>query len=66
MFGPPLAQGNRTHALVDGAAFFPDMLAAIRAAERTVTFESYIRWSGKTGAQFTEALVERAKAGVRR
>jgi cardiolipin synthase len=65
MFGPPLAQGNRTRALVDGAAFFPDMLAAIRGAERTVTFESYIWWSGKTGAQFTEALVERAKAGVK-
>jgi len=65
MFGPPLVPGNRTRALVDGAAFFPDMLAAIRAAEKTITFESYIWWSGNTGAQFTQALIERAKAGVK-
>ena len=59
MFGPPLVPGNRTRALVDGAAFFPDMLAAIRAAEKTITFESYIWWSGNTGAQFTQALLAR-------
>ena len=65
MFGPPLVQGNRTRALVDGKVFFPDMLAAIGDAQKSITFESYIWWSGKTGAQFTEALIERARAGVK-
>jgi cardiolipin synthase len=65
MFGPPLVPGNRVRSLIDGETFFPDMLAAIRAAEKTITFESYIWWSGKIGAQFTQALIERAKAGVK-
>jgi cardiolipin synthase A/B len=65
MFGPALVPGNRTRALVDGQVFFPDMLAAIRRAEKTITFESYIWWSGRTGEQFTQALVERANAGVK-
>ena len=57
MFGPPLVQGNRVGSLLNGGVFFPDMLAAIRAAEKTITFESYIWWSGKIGAQFTQALI---------
>ena len=65
MFGPPLVAGNRTRALVNGEAFFPDMLEAIRAARRTITFESYIWWSGEIGAAFTQALIERARAGVK-
>ena len=65
MFGPPLVPGNRVRSLIDGKTFFPDMLAAIRAAEKTITFESYIWWSGKIGAQFTQALIERARAGVK-
>src|ERR671914_1283456 len=65
MFGPALAAGNRTQALVNGDAFFPDMLEAIRGARKTITFESYIWWSGEIGAEFTQALVERAQAGVK-
>jgi cardiolipin synthase len=65
MFGPPLVGGNRAVALVNGERFFPDMLEAIRGAQKSVTFESYIWWSGETGAAFTRALIERAKAGVR-
>jgi cardiolipin synthase A/B len=41
------------------------MLEAIRGARNTITFETYIWWSGKVGLAFTEALVERARAGVR-
>ena len=65
LFGPPLVAGNRAEALVNGQRFFPDMLKAIRAAEKTITFESYIWWSGETGAEFTRALIERARAGVK-
>ena len=65
MFGPPLVAGNRTQALLNGDAFFPDMLKAIRGAQKTITFESYIWWSGEIGAEFTRALIERAQAGVK-
>ena len=65
MFGPALVGGNRTQALVNGEVFFADMLEAIRGARRTITFESYIWWSGEIGSAFTQALVERARAGVK-
>jgi len=65
VFGPPLAAGNRTQALVNGDAFFSDMLKSIRGARKTITFESYIWWSGEIGAEFTQALIERARAGVK-
>src|SRR4029079_2012692 len=44
---------------------FPAMLDAIRSATRTITFETYIYWSGDIGRQFADALCERARAGVR-
>jgi cardiolipin synthase A/B len=65
MLGPPLVPGNRAQALVNGDQIFPDMLKAIGGARKTITFESYIYWSGETGAAFTQALIERAKAGVK-
>ncbi len=65
LLGPQLIPGNRAQALVNGERFFADMLAAIRSAQRTITFETYIYWSGAVGAQFTEALTERAQAGVK-
>ncbi len=65
MFGPPLVGGNHARALVNGDAFFADMLQAIADAKRTITFESYIFWSGEIGERFTEALIERAQAGVK-
>ena len=40
------------------------MLAAIAAATRTITFETYIYWSGEVGTRFADALIDRARAGV--
>ena len=65
MFGPALLPGNRAQALVNGDQIFTDMLKAIGGARKTITFESYIYWSGETGAAFTQALIERARAGVK-
>ena len=65
MFGPGLVPGNRVQALVNGDRFFADMLKSIRAAEKSITFESYIWWSGDIGAEFSKALIERAQAGVK-
>ena len=65
MLGPPLAGGNRVEALRNGDEIFPAMLDAIRSAKETVTFETYIYWSGEIGKAFADALTERARAGVR-
>jgi cardiolipin synthase len=65
MLGPALLPGNRAQALVNGEQIFADMLKAIGGARKTITFESYIYWSGETGAAFTAALIERARAGVK-
>lgn len=65
LFGPVVLPGNRVMALENGAQIFPAMLAAIRAARKTITFETYIYWSGKVGSRFAEALAERARAGVK-
>jgi cardiolipin synthase A/B len=65
LLGPPLVGGNRAETLINGDRIFPSMLAAIRSARRTITFETYIYWSGKVGKDFADALSERARAGVR-
>jgi cardiolipin synthase len=65
LLGPPLEPGNQVKELLNGDEIFPPMLAAIRAAEKTITFETYIYWSGEIGKEFAEALAERARAGVR-
>ena len=65
LLGPALVDGNRTETLLNGDRIFPSMLAAIRAAQKTITFETYIYGSGKVGKEFADALSERAKAGVK-
>lgn len=65
LLGPPLVAGNRVEELLNGDQIFPAMLEAIRSAERTVTFETFIYWSGSIGKAFAEALAERARNGVR-
>jgi cardiolipin synthase len=65
LLGPPTLAGNRVESLQNGDEIFPSMLAAIRSAKRTITFETYIYWSGDVGRAFADALSERAKGGVR-
>ena len=65
LLGPAFVPGNRVTSLLNGDETFPAMLGAIRSARRTITFESYIFWSSRVGREFTEALSERARAGVR-
>jgi cardiolipin synthase len=64
MLGPAIVDGNSVRNLENGAQIFPEMLAAIRGAQRSITFESYIYWSGDVGKEFAQALEERARAGV--
>jgi cardiolipin synthase len=65
LLGPPIVGGNRAETLVNGEQIFPSMLAAIRSARHSITFETYIYWSGQVGREFADALAERAKAGVK-
>jgi len=64
LLGPPLVDGNVAINLENGEQIFPSMLEAIRGAQESITFESYIYWSGDIGRQFAEALAARASAGV--
>ena len=65
LLGPPILPGNRFEALYNGDQIFPAMLAAIRSARQSITFETYIYWSGEIGKAFADALSERARAGVK-
>jgi cardiolipin synthase len=64
MLGPSILPGNHVVDLENGEEIFPAMLGAIRSAQRTITFETYIYWSGQIGEEFADALAERARAGV--
>jgi cardiolipin synthase len=64
LLGPSITAGNHVTALQNGDEIFPAMLEAIRGASTSVTFETYIYWSGEIGEAFTEALSEKARAGI--
>jgi cardiolipin synthase len=65
LLGPAIIAGNSVQGLENGDEIFPAMLAAIRDARQTITFETYIYWSGDIGWVFARALEERARAGVK-
>lgn len=65
LLGPALLDGNSVIELTNGEEAFPAMLAAIRHARHSITFETYIYWEGEIGAAFAAALAERARSGVR-
>ncbi len=65
LLGPPIVEGNRVEQLHNGDEIFPSMLAAIRGAKRTVTFETFVYWDGDISRQFAAALSERAANGVK-
>jgi len=65
LLGPPILEGNSAVNLENGDSIFPAMLAEIGAANYSITFETYIYWSGDIGRMFSLALAERAAAGVK-
>lgn len=65
LLGPPFVHGTQVRALLNGDEIFPPMLAAIRSAKVSITFETYIYWSGDIGQAFADALAERARNGVK-
>lgn len=65
LLGPAFVEGNKVQTLLNGDRIFPAMLEGIRGARETITFETYIYWSGSIGDEFVAALRERANAGVK-
>src|SRR5688500_15047342 len=44
---PAILQGNKVTPLTNGDEIFPAMIDGIKSAKRTITFETFIYWSGK-------------------
>ena len=65
LLGPQMVEGNSVQTLLNGDQIFPSMLAAIRSAKSTITFETYIYWSGSVGREFVAALDAHARAPAR-
>lgn len=63
--GAPLIDGNRIELLRDAAENYPAWLDAIANAERYIHFESYIIHEDEQGWKFADALIAKAKEGVR-
>lgn len=64
LLGPSIIPGNHVRILMNGDGTFPAMLDAIRAAQTSITFESFI-FRDEIGAQFCKALTDAARRGVR-
>ena len=65
LLGGNFVAGNSITTLVNGREIFPAMVKGIRSARQTINFESYIVADGEIAREFTEALAERARAGVK-
>jgi cardiolipin synthase A/B len=64
LLGPPVISGNCFEMLLNGDRIFPSMLEGIRSARKTITFETFIYWSGEIGEQIAQALADKAREGV--
>ncbi|MEW5756866.1 MAG: phospholipase D-like domain-containing protein [Pseudomonadota bacterium] len=61
----PWRTGNRFELLIDGASFYPRMLAAIAEARASILMEIYLVRSGAVLTRFIDALLAAAARGVR-
>lgn len=65
LLGVPATEGNTVQVLRNGDEIFPAMLDAIRSAERSIDFMTFVYWTGDIAREFAAALAERARAGAR-
>jgi len=63
--GAPLVGGNSIRLLIDARENYPAWLDAIAGAEHHINFESYIIHEDSAGWRFADALVAKARDGVR-
>ena len=61
----PLVLGNRVTLLKNAAATYPAMLTAIHGAHDNINLEMYILSDGQIGQMIANALIERARHGVK-
>lgn len=62
--GWPLLVGNAIDVLVDGDDTYPAMVEAVRSAQETISFMSYIFEADGVGGELVSALADAAKRGV--
>jgi cardiolipin synthase A/B len=65
VIGVPATEGNRVEVLRNGCEIFPAMLEAIRGAEHTIDFLTFVYWKGEIGVEMAESLSRQALAGLR-
>lgn len=63
--GAPLIEGNSVQLLVDAKENYPAWLDAIRGARHHVYLENYIVYDDDIGNMFADALIAKAREGVR-
>ena len=63
--GLPFTRGNRLELLIDGEETFDNIFETIRSAKRHLCVNFFIVNSDTLGIRFQQALIERARAGVR-
>jgi cardiolipin synthase len=61
----PANRTGRFEVLTNGPAFYPAALDAIRNAQQSVSLEAYIFQRSEIGKLYLDAVLERARAGVR-
>lgn len=61
----PFTTGNKLELLIDGQQTYGSMLQAIAQAQDYILLQSYIINDDSIGKQFQQALIERARQGVR-
>lgn len=63
--GLPFTRGNDLELLIDGEVAFERIFEAIRGAENYLCVNFFIVKNDRLGTRFQEALIERARAGVK-
>src|SRR5260221_4756423 len=63
--GSPVRAGGTVQLLNNGVAFFPTLVKDLRAARHTIHFSLCIWEPGEAGDQAFDALIDRARAGVK-
>jgi cardiolipin synthase len=63
--GAPLIPGNSVRILKDATENYPAWLDAMRGAEKSIHFESYIIYEDDIGNQFADVLAAKAREGIR-
>lgn len=63
--GAPLIPGNTIRILKNASENYPAWLDAMRRAEKSIHFESYIIYSDDIGREFARVLEQKAKEGIR-